>query len=382
VERHRFREAVMRSQARLTYDEVQAAVIDRRAVARRKLGALLGHLDALHDVYRALRRARERRGALDLDTVETNVVFDARGRVKVVEPRRRSEAHRIIEECMVAANVAAAGYAAESHRPFLYRIHEPPPSDKVNELRVFLAGMGLELAGGDRPKPTHYAQLIARLGESSESRLIQGVLLRSLSQAAYQAKNVGHFGLALDHYAHFTSPIRRYPDLLLHRAIRHALSGAAAGAFAHSGGEMEGLGNHCSLTERRADEATRDVLAWLKCEYMQDKVGEEFDSLVSNVTSFGVFVLVESLVIDGLVHVTALGSEYFHFDPRRMQLVGERTGTTFKLGDRLRVRLLRVDIDERKIDFELVDAHRAGYRRSRLRRAADRSRRTGARRGR
>ena len=312
-------------------------------------------LDALRDAYDALRRARDVRGAIDFDMTETRVVLGPDGRVERLEPAERNVAHRIIEECMVAANVAAARFLERHRLPALFRIHEGPPPEKVEELRVFLSEFGLKLGGGESPEPRHFAAVIDSAASRTDAHLIQTVMLRSLSQAVYAPGNVGHFGLAHRAYVHFTSPIRRYPDVFVHRAIRHVLRRSRPGDLESARGEsLAMLGDHCSMTERRADDATRDAIAWLKCEYMLGKLGEEFDATVTGVAPFGVFVTLDDVFVEGLVHVSALGSDYFHFDPVRHRLSGERSRRSYRLADRMRVRAASVDLDERRIDFEPV----------------------------
>ena len=353
VHRSRFFEGVIRSRARLTYTEVSGALEQGDAGARERLGAVAPMLETLHDAYGALRRARDERGAIDFDMTETRVVLGEDGRVVRLEPAARNVAHRIIEECMVAANVAAARFLERHRLPALFRIHEGPSTDKVEELRVFLEELDLKLGGGDTPEPRHFAAVIERAATRPDAHLVQTVMLRSLSQAAYAPGNAGHFGLAHRAYVHFTSPIRRYPDLVVHRAIRHALRRGRPGDFEPArGSSLAMLGGHCSMTERRADDATRDAVAWLKCEFMLDKLGEAFDATITGVAAFGVFVTLDDVFVEGLVHVSALGSDYFHFDPVRHRLSGERSHRSFRLADRMRVRLTKVDLDERRVDFE------------------------------
>lgn len=255
---------------------------------------------------------------------------------------------------MIAANVAAARFLERHRIATLYRVHERPTAEKVSELREFLHELGLRLVGGARPEARDFAALIARAAGRADSELIQTVLLRSLAQAAYSPRNIGHFGLALESYAHFTSPIRRYPDLLVHRAIKHLLRERSREGFDYDENAMESLGAHTSMTERRGDEATRDAVNWLKCEFMLDRIGEEFDGIIMGVTSFGVFVTLDGIHVEGLIHVSALGNDYFHFDPAGHRLVGERSNATFRLADPVRVRVQRVDLDDRKIDLELA----------------------------
>ena len=357
VRRARFFEAVMRSHARLTYTEV-AKVITGKPKARKRLGKLSKHLDALHEVYGALRDAREHRGAIDFDTVEARFVFDDEGKIADVAPLVRNEAHRLIEECMIAANISAACFLQRHKMPFLYRIHAGPSGDKLADLRQMLSEFGLRLGGGVEPEPKDYVAVLQQVSDQPEAPLINSVMLRSLSQAVYSPENIGHFGLALENYAHFTSPIRRYPDLLVHRAIRHVLQRRAAADYVHSRDELGMLGEQCSAAERRADEATREAVDGLKCEYMLDKVGEVFNGVVSGVTSFGLFVELERTQVSGLVHVSTLGSDYFHFDPVHHRLEGEGTGLTFRLGDPIKVRVVRVNLDDRKVDMELASLPR------------------------
>ncbi|HVT36197.1 MAG TPA: ribonuclease R, partial [Nevskiaceae bacterium] len=356
VEKSRFYEGVMRSQARLIYEDV-ADVLEPAASARGTrpvAAALMPHLHALRDVYQALFRAREKRGAIDFDTTETRIVFSGERKIERIEPIRRNIAHRLIEECMVAANVQAAMLAERCKVPTLYRVHERPDPLKVAALREFLSGRGIVLGGGEEPRALDYARALAKCKDRPDAALIQGVMLRSMMQAQYNPQNTGHYGLALEHYAHFTSPIRRYPDLLLHRALKHALKKKKGTPFEYSAEQMAALGTHCSMTERRADEATREVANWLKCEFMSHRVGEEFDGVVSGVTSFGLFVMLDDLYIDGLVHVSSLKNDYYEFDAKRQRLVGSRTRMVYALGERVHVRVTRVSLDERKIDLELT----------------------------
>ena len=360
ISRSRFFEAVMRSAARLTYDEVAAAVVERDAQARRTLSDIIEHLDELHALYTALKRARERRGAIDLDTQEARIVFGADKKIESIGSQTRNDAHRLIEECMIAANVAAAHFLERHRIPALYRVHDRPAPDKVAELREFLNEVGMKLAGGARPEARHFAALLKRTAGRDDGELIQSVLLRSLAQAAYSPRNIGHFGLGLKSYAHFTSPIRRYPDLLVHRAIKHLINKRSGERFDYDTDALVSLGAHATMAERRADDATRDAVSWLKCEYMLDHVGECFAGSIMGVTSFGLFVTLDDIHVEGLIHVSALGSDYFHFDPIGHRLTGERSGAVFRLADRVRVRVQRVDLDERKIDLELVDAGKRG----------------------
>jgi len=358
----RFVEGVMRSHARLTYDEVAAILLHGDADARARRSGLVGHLENLQGLFHTLLRARRARGALEFDSSDTEIHFDDAGRIDNITPYERNDAHRIIEECMIAANVATARYLQAHELPALYRVHNGPQADQLEDLHTFLAERGLRLEGGGEPSPKDFARVLEQAGERPDAHLVQTVLLRSMQRAVYQADCTGHFGLALEEYAHFTSPIRRYPDLLVHRAIKHRLRAGGNRGYAYSHEDMLRFGDHCSLAERRADEATRDVEAVLKCQYMQAHVGSEFDGLITGVTSFGVFVTLNRMYADGLVHVTSLPRDYYHFDPVGHCLTGDRSGRVYRLGDPLRVCVTRVNIDDRKIDFDPVgdDAAAAG----------------------
>jgi ribonuclease R len=355
IRRYRFYPAVMFSHARLTYTEVAAALYENDAAARERLGVLLPHMEALDALYRQLAKERVKRGALDFETVETRMLFDDHGKIDRIEPYERNEAHKLIEECMLAANVCASEYLREREHPSLYRVHEGPTPERLLKLRDFLGTFGFQLGGGDAPKAQDYAKLLEKIGQRPDRQLLQTVMLRSLRQAIYSPDNVGHFGLAYESYTHFTSPIRRYPDLLVHRAIKSAL---AARRYEPAGGATtwEEIGLHCSMTERRADDATRDVDAWLKCFYMKDRVGEVFEGSISSVVPFGIFVALDGVFVEGLVHVSELGQDYFHFEEKSHAMVGERSGRRFRLSDRVRVQLTRVDMEANKIDFRLADA--------------------------
>ena len=337
VARYEFYPSVIRSRARLTYTEVWSRLSSGKAPE---------NLQTLYDLFQALYAERSRRGAIDFDTLETRMVFDARGKIERIVPEKRNDAHRIIEECMLAANVCAGNFLASRKQPVLYRVHDVPAADKVAALREFLAELGLQLPGGEIPRPKDYAQLLERIRKRPDFGLLQTILLRSLKQAVYSPSNVGHFGLAFEAYVHFTSPIRRYPDLLVHRAIKAQLAGRQ-----YSEQDWEELGRHCSETERRADDASRDVENWLKCFYMRDHVGRTFSGSITGVVPFGLFVTLDDYFVDGLVHISELGRDYFQFDPARHMLLGERTGKRYRLADRMTVKLVRVDLETRKIDF-------------------------------
>jgi ribonuclease R len=317
---------------------------------------LLPHLQELHALFEALHAARAKRGAIDFDTTETKFIFNESRRIARIEPVRRNDAHRIIEECMLAANVAAARFFERKKMPALYRIHETPKEEKLSDLREFLGELGLALPGGNKPTAQDYATLLDSVKGRADAHLIQTVLLRSMQQAMYSSDNAGHFGLAYDAYTHFTSPIRRYPDLIVHRIIKHILAGGTAADLDYSKPELQQIADVCSGTERRADDATRDAESWLKCEYMRDKLGEEFDGTITSVQGFGIFVELDEIYVDGLVHITALDNDYYHFDPVGHRLTGERTGQVYRLGDRLRVQVAAVNLDERKIDFVLAQS--------------------------
>jgi len=354
VKSSRFYEAVMHSHARLTYDEVGAIFDKSSPELTNKHKALLPDLNALHDLYEVMKHAADGRGALEFDTFETRFVFDANRKIKAIEPLVRHDAHRLIEVFMIAANASTASFLTKNKIPNLLRIHDGPSIDRLLKLRGFLAELGLHLEGGDEPKPYQYRQLIANIKSRPDAHLIETVMLRSMSQAMYSPEQKGHFGLALDLYAHFTSPIRRYPDLVTHRAIKHLVKGRKASKFIYTDADMSQFGEHCSHCSRRADEATRDVASWLKCEFMMDKIGEEFNGVVSAVTSFGLFVELEKVFIDGLVHVTSLGDDYYHFDAAKHRLLGERTNKSFRLGDRIKVKVVKVNLDDKKIDLSLL----------------------------
>jgi ribonuclease R len=348
IKKYRFYPAVMHSKARLTYNQVWDWLSEGKAPDDKAW--VMPHLRDLYKLFKVLLKARGKRGAIDFETLETKMLFDEHDKIERIVPSARNDAHRLIEECMLAANVCASEFLAKRKHAALYRVHEGPTPDKLKALHEFLAEFGFFLTGGDDPHAKDYAELLAKIKGRPDEQLLQTVLLRSLRQAIYSPENVGHFGLAYEAYTHFTSPIRRYPDLLVHRAIKACLRNET-----YSPGDWAAIGLHCSTTERRADDATRDVVAWLKCFYMQDKINEEFDGVISAVVSFGVFVALNEVFVEGLVHVTELGQDYFHFDAARHQMMGERTGRRFRLGDKVRIRVVRVDIETSRIDFALVD---------------------------
>ena len=362
---YRFYEAVMNSHARLTYNKV-AKILEKDTALCERYASLVPHLQDLHDMYQALVKARQQRGAIEFETIESKFIFNALGRIERIEPVVRNDAHKIIEECMILANIASANFMAKHQEPALYRIHAIPSEEKLTAFRSFLAECGLSLSGGNKPTPTDYAQLLEQIKQRPDHELIQTMLLRSMSQAVYSADNIGHFGLALEEYAHFTSPIRRYPDLTLHRGIKYLLAKQKGskrkttdtGGYHYQLDEMDVFGAHCSSTERRADDATREVADWLKCEYMQDHVGEEFDGVISSVTGFGFFVRLNDLFIDGLVHISGLANDYYLFDMPKQRLIGENSGMIFRLGDAVKVRVEAVSLEQKQIDFSLISSER------------------------
>ncbi len=388
VQAYQFYPAVMLSHARLTYNEVSAVLGNTRGPEAAKYKDRIAELLNLHDCYRALLAARQTRGAVDFETTETQIICDDNGRIDKIVPRVRTEAHRLIEEAMLAANVCSADFVHQAHRPALYRVHEGPTPEKQEILRAYLKAMGVALTISDDPRPEEFQAIAEATKDRPDAQQIHTMLLRSMQQAIYTPINSGHFGLAFEAYTHFTSPIRRYPDLLVHRVIKSVLTGTKyalpalptpgeaqfklakrlaskvaepairpgkGGISVRETQAWEAAGLHCSANERRADEASRDVEAWLKCQYMREHLGEEYSGVVSAVTSFGIFVTLDALYVEGLVHITELGGEYFKFDEARQELRGERTGIRYTIGARVRVQVSRVDLDGRKIDFRLVD---------------------------
>jgi ribonuclease R len=398
VKAYQFYEAVIHSAARLTYDQVWSVLSGRDPAAARQLAPLVPHLQHLYDLFRTLVKARGVRGAMDFETTETKIVCDAAGRIERIMPRTRNDAHKLIEECMLAANTCAADFLARSRHPGLYRVHEGPTPERLALLREFLQGIGLTLGGGDEPTPGDYAVLATQIAGRPDAGLLQTMLLRSMQQAIYSPYNVGHFGLSYESYAHFTSPIRRYPDLLTHRVIKSLIKSRrypppvppgeslpAAPSRRRKGVEpvqsertrtraadradarlqmsadqrdeldrWEALGWMCSANERRADEASRDVEAWLKCQFMRERVGEQFRGRVTGVAPFGIFVTLEELFVEGSVHVSELGSDYFQYNEAAHELRGERTGRRYRLTDEVDVQVSRVDLESRRIEFRLV----------------------------
>jgi ribonuclease R len=361
IKAYRFYPAVFRSQARLTYTQVWNWVSGAEKPPEKAQRALLPHLQDLYALFQALSKARDKRGAIDFETTETMMLFDEGGKISNIVPVVRNDAHRLIEECMLAANVCASEFLAANEQVCLYRIHEGPTPEKLERLREFLKEFGLGLGGGETPHAKDYAKLLDSIKPRPDAALLQTVMLRSLRQAMYSPDNVGHFGLAYEAYTHFTSPIRRYPDLLVHRAIKAVLAKQKYQPTPDEG-SWETIGLHCSATERRADEATRDVDNWLKCYYMQGRIGEEFDGTVAAVVPFGIFVALDGVYVEGLVHVSELGADYFQYDQAKHQMLGERTGKRYRLGDRLRVKIVRADPETGKIDFSLIEETKTAAR--------------------
>ncbi|MCV6628064.1 MAG: ribonuclease R [Cellvibrionaceae bacterium] len=392
---YQFYEGVIHSHARLTYTQVGEVLAERGrkdgkdGQARKALSHLLVQIDTLHDLYQQLRANRDERGAIDFETTETRILFDPERKIERIVPVVRNDAHKLIEECMLCANVCAARFLEKLELPALYRVHEGPGEEKLENLRDFIGELGLSLGGNVKPKPSDYQRLLASIQERPDAHLIQTVMLRSLKQAVYSPDNEGHFGLNYPAYAHFTSPIRRYPDLLVHRAIRSVIRGRGGvgqkllalfskppvqkvkGAkpipktqiYPYDMAAMLQLGETCSSYERRADEASRDVVSWLKCEYLQDRVGDTFEGVISAVTGFGIFVELKDVYVEGLVHISALPQDYYHFEAAQHRLVGEKSRQVFRLGDPLRVQVVRVDLDERKVDLELIERLKPSRRR-------------------
>ena len=370
---YKFYEAVIHSHARLTYNLVwemlQKPMTDDGKQWRKQYRPIVPHLETMYGLYKMLRKGRTKRGAIDFETVETKIEFDSQRKISQIVPTSRNDAHMIIEECMLMANVCAADFLSRYKVPALFRVHNGPSDQKLDNLREFLGEMGLSMASGD-PSPSHYQELLKQIAGRPDAQLIQTVMLRSLSQAVYQPENEGHFGLAFDAYAHFTSPIRRYPDLLVHRAIRSVIrstreckhvrrvEGAGRLAkkviFPYDTPAMATLGEHCSMAERRADDATRDVVDFLKCEYMEQHVGDVFEGTITAVTGFGLFVSLNDVFVEGLVHISNLNNDFYQFDQVKHRLVGERTRKTFRLGDKLWIQVMGVSLDDRKIDFGLA----------------------------
>ncbi|MDG1693605.1 MAG: ribonuclease R [Porticoccaceae bacterium] len=372
---YQFYEGIMHSHARMTYTQVAQMISNQDqtepVAVREQFNAVLPQIDALKSLSQQLQKCRNQRGAIDFDTQETRILFDSKRKISQIIPVDRTDAHRLIEECMLCANLCAAEFLQKSKLPALYRVHEGPSEERLVSVRDFLGELGIGLGGGNEPEPMHYRQVLNGVKHRDDAQIIQSVLLRSMSQAVYQCENLGHFGLAFDAYTHFTSPIRRYSDLLVHRAIRSLIKSGKksshirrpekqsnidkAAYYPYELAALEEVGEHLSVTERRADEATRDVVNWLKCEFLLDRVSEEYTGVVNAVTGFGLFIMLDELMVEGLIHVTGLPKDYYHYEASQHRMVGERTGRTFRLGQKVRVKVVRVNLEERKIDFELID---------------------------
>ncbi len=350
VQSYHFDDAIIHSQARLTYTKV-AAILANKETADKKLTS---DLNNLHSVFKKLLMQRQLRGAIEFETTETQILFSDDGKIDRIVARRRNVAHQIIEELMLLANECTSKYLEKTGIPVLYRVHDLPTPDKLLGLRDFLKSFSLRLTGGDTPTPKDYAKLLERVSKRDDAQLIQTVMLRSLRQAIYSTDNRGHFGLSYESYCHFTSPIRRYPDLLIHRALKHAIAKRKASKFPLAAEKVELIGEHCSMTERRADRASRDATDWLKCDYMQHKVGQTFDGFIADVTGFGLFVELKDIYVQGLVHVTALKNDYYQFDATHHALRGKSGNTSYRLGDKIRVLVAKVNLDDRQIDFVLA----------------------------
>ena len=353
-----FYPAVMHSHARFTYEKVWS-ILSGDEDLRSEYSDRVPELEELYELFKARLALKSGRGAIEFETTETQIIFDENRKIKDIVGRTRNDAHKIIEECMICANVAAAEFIEKSDFPGVYRVHEGPSDERLEKFRAFLGELGIFLFGGDKPEPKNYRELHDSIKERPDYELIQTMMLRSMMQAVYSPQNEGHFGLAFESYTHFTSPIRRYPDLLVHRIIKallqtHKVAGAESGQK-YTDQELVNYTEHCSMTERRADLATRDVVDWLKCEYMLTRVGDEYWGTVATVTSFGIFVALDELFVEGLIHISELGDDYYHFDAAKMRLIGERKGQSFRVGDRVKIKVGKVDLEQRNIDFELLE---------------------------
>lgn len=360
---YKFYEAVMRSHARLTYNKVQA-ILDGDSVLAERYQPLVKHLEHLHEMYEVLAQAREQRGAIAFESDETKFEFNAQRKIERIVPVHRVAAHKLIEECMILANVAAARMVEKHQAPALFRDHDRPGEERIKQFRQFISELGLQLGGGDEPTPLDFENLLKATADRPDKDLIAIMLLRTMRQAVYDPDNIGHFGLALPAYAHFTSPIRRYPDLTLHRTLKYLIAKehgnpphrwTPTGGYLYEEEQLDALGAQCSMTERRADDATRDVASWLKCEFMQDHVGDEFTATIANVTGFGFFARLDEIMIEGLVHISSLQNDYYQYDQARQTLRGEHTGKRYRIGDKVQVKVAAVHLDDRQIDLVLVE---------------------------
>jgi len=355
VKHSSFFKGIIKSAARLTYTEMSAIVVEKDNDARQKREAHVNHLDDLYQLYQLLHGERKNQGLIDFSSMESRFEFNDKGHIEAIHTVERNEAHRLIEEMMLVANVAAGEFLEKNKIPTMYRIHETPKLEKLENVRSLLSQLGLSLGGGEEPTSKDYAKLMDVIRKRDDAHMLETVLLRSMPLASYSMVNEGHFGLGFPIYAHFTSPIRRYPDLMVHRGIVHIVEGNTAATFNYSPQQVLELAEHSSMTERRAEEASRDAVQRLKCAFMEDKVGETYGGMVSSVTSFGLFVVLDDIFIEGLIHISNLPVDYYHFDAITHTLRGERGGKVFKLGQKLNVLVTRVDLEERKIDFELKE---------------------------
>ena len=344
---YKFYSAVMLSHARLTYTQVNEMLEDKKSPLRKTFSNVADNIDFLYGLYKTLRISRQKRGVMDFDRIESQILFDNKGKIKDIVASSRNDAHRLIEECMLMANQAAAKFLQKNNEDFLYRSHPKPTAEKVELTQKFLTAIGLALEGGIEPESRNFAKVLKQAKGREDENIIKTVVLRTMKQATYTPVNEGHFGLAFEDYAHFTSPIRRYPDLLVHRAIKRVLNNTPR----EPSGKMIEFGTHLSMTERRADDASRDVEQWLKCEYMRDKVGESFHGVISGVAGFGLFVELSEVYVEGLVSIRDLKDDYFIFDDVHYQLKGQRGGQIYRLGDMIKVKVASVNLDDRKIDF-------------------------------
>lgn len=377
VTQYNFFEGLMNSHARLTYTQVAEIIAQRKKSTsgiRKQFNSIIKNIDALTDLYYDLLDSRKLRGAIEFESQESQIIFDKEKKIKEILPVERNPAHRLIEECMLSANVCAAKFLKKNKMPALYRIHKGPKDEKIESLREFLGELGIDFSGGGA-NPKDFQRILSDIEERPDGNIIQSVILRSMNRAIYSPESDGHFGLNYPEYTHFTSPIRRYPDLLVHRAIRYLIRKKSKNTevfrvngsrilsqeeiYPYDKKQLISFGEHCSLTERRADEATRDVINWLKCEFLSSRVGEKFDGTISTVTRFGLFVQLNDMYIEGLIHITSLPNDYYQYEEDHHRLVGEKTGKIFRLGDKLKVKVTRVELNERKIDFELIERNKS-----------------------
>lgn len=376
VIQYSFFEGLINSHARLTYTQVTEIISQRKLLTssiRKQFNSIIKNIDALTDLYYDLLNSRKLRGAIEFESQESQIIFDKEKKIKEILPVQRNSAHRLIEECMLCANVCAAKFLKKNKISALYRVHQGPKDEKIESLREFLDELGIDFTNGGAD-PKDFQRILNDIQKRPDGNIIQSVILRSMNRAVYSPESHRHFGLNYPEYTHFTSPIRRYPDLLVHRAIRYLIRKKSKNteAFRENGSralsqeeiypydknQLSSFGEHCSLTERRADEATRDVINWLKCEFLSSRVGEQFDGTVSTVTGFGLFVQLDDMYIEGLIHITSLPKDYYQYEEDHHRLVGEKTGKIFRLGDNLKVKVIRVELNERKIDFELIEKNK------------------------